>query len=968
LTSHASLRSWLTLAALLCAPGAGVAVPPPPAPPASTAAAAAEGPDADFAKRMPELMSVVEEYRGLRFEHPVPLHTISAAELGEKLAAGVEVGPRSALGDVRTLEIGLKAFGLIPPSLDLQDAIVKHTPDELAGYYDPRDKTLTLVTGPKSLFGEALVKRDGAALAGHIREGLALHELTHALEDQHFDLSRFIGGDALSDAAMARWALVEGDATLVMLADFTGARPDDIPMLSVILRQMIAEPQRFLALTPGAPGAPSLPLAAPGAAGSPRWFGDTTVFGYLQGASFCAKVLERGGRRLLDQAFRADPPRSTEQILHPEKWFGHRDDPVVIAWPDLRGELPGRVKAAEGQLGELGIEILLRQGSGGPRRSAATDANTPNAVSTSNAAHVATAAGWGGDRFAVYRRTAPERGGRGRHDASAGADAAQDGGEATILAWITDWDTEQDATRFAVAMGALGADWRVERTAARRVVVLRGPLSAAERTRLIAKLAKAPAEPAANRAVDAAAIDPQRKIGAPGSVIAARLAERTRQAMPSGPLSTGHLSEDRRTYSYPEVGVSVRLPSAFAGWQAQKPQNPTVLQYLTGPQGGSLTVSASDMHQDKLALEVIEPFVERGMQSAVQSFAKLDGRIVETGSQRAYELRCRFTRGGVELERLQRLYKRGTRAITVGVEARADRWSEIEPSARELLAGVTLEPAAGSTTAATAPTAPPATLSAARAGGAQLLLQVRIDRALRAEARADVLRREVEALRLRLAEALGDAASPTSQVEEVAGERIAVRLPPLERPERLRQLVLAGGLVELRLTAYPDQGSSGVERAEILGHYGGRLPRDVEILESQVARRPPGGTEPLFFAVETRCAVTSRDLSGVRVDPGMSGQPVVTLTLQPEAARTFGDFTSAGVGRALAIVVDGKVMLAPIINSRITDSAMIEGGFSPDEAGDLATALRHPLPAAVQCLEERDLLGGAQVGAPHPCR
>jgi hypothetical protein len=542
----------------------------------------------------------------------------------------------------------------------------------------------------------------------------------------------------------------------------------------------------------------------------------------------------------------------------------------------------------------------------------------------------------------------------------------------TLLAWITEWDTEQDAARFAAAMGALGADWRVERTAARRVVVLRGTLTAAERTRLVAKLAKAPAEPAANRPVDAAAIDPQRKIGAPGKVIAARLAERTRQALPSGPLSAGHLSEDRRTYSYPEVGLSVRLPAAFADWQVQPPYGPTVLQYLTGPQGDSLTVSATDMHQSTFSLEVIEPFVERGMRSAVTGFAKLDGRIVETGGQRAYELRFRFTKGGVELERLQRLYKRGTRILGVSIEARVDRWPEIEPSVRELLAGVTVEPEAGpqvgSTAAATAPAAPPATPSAARAGGAQLLLQVRIDRTLRAEARADVLHREAEALRLRLAEALGDAAAPTPQVQEVAGERIAVRLPPLERPERLRQLVLAGGLVEFRLTAYPDQGSSGAARAEILGHYGGRLPEDVEILESQVARRPAGGTEPLFFAVETRRAVTSRDLSGVRVDPGMDGQPVVTLTLQPEAARTFGDLTGAGVGRALAIVVDGKVMLAPIIHSRITDSAMIEGGFTPDEAGDLATALRHPLPAAVQCLEERDLLGGAQVGAPHPCR
>jgi preprotein translocase subunit SecD len=203
-----------------------------------------------------------------------------------------------------------------------------------------------------------------------------------------------------------------------------------------------------------------------------------------------------------------------------------------------------------------------------------------------------------------------------------------------------------------------------------------------------------------------------------------------------------------------------------------------------------------------------------------------------------------------------------------------------------------------------------------------------------------------------------------------------VRLAPPDSPdrqERARRLVTAGGQVELRLAAYPERPGLGVGRAEILSHYGGHLPADVEVLESRLPRRePPGGagavTGVRCFAVEKRRAVTSSDFSAVRMDMGVTGQPAVTLSLQPEAARRFGELTLANLGRLLAIVVDDEVMLAAVINAPITDTAMIEGNFTPEEAADLATALRHPLPAGVKCREERTYLDDGQLGAPRPCQ
>jgi SecD-like export protein len=892
-----------------------------------------EHPAADLARRLPELSGVVEEYRGLRFEHPVPMNTVTRGELGEQFAARLEIGNRSAFGDVERLEIGLAAFGLIPRSMNLRDNYPQSIAAGLAGVYDWHDKVLTLVTGPETLFGDAYSQRHGAVIAARIREGLLIHELTHAVQDQHFDMARLTAGGAWSDAAMAHLALVEGDATLVMLADMAGTPPGEIPRVSLLLRHMLDHPEQFSAMAPGVPG-------AAGPADEPAWFRETTVFSYVQGASFCAAVLERGGQRLLDYAFSADPPRSTEQILHPDKWLGRRDDPVAIAWPDLRVELPGYVKAAEGQLGELGIKILLRQGLHDPQRAEAA------------------AAGWGGDRFAVYRR--PIRGSAAAASRApggpvvAGKGEGHDGAE-TVLAWITDWDDSHDAARFAAAAGELGVGWSVERTAARRVVLLRGSLAAAERTALTVKLSKAPIEPGANRAVPAAAIDPERRIGAAGSFTAARLAARP-QLLPDHPLSTGHLGEDRRTYSYPEVGLTLRLPLALSSWQARAPTSPLVLQVLGDPEGDSLYVSATD-GRSTLPLETLEPFYEQSRKSSLPGFAKLDGRLVEASGQRAYELHFSFTRGGAGFQRLERLFQHGTQLLIVAIEAREDRWAEMEPLARELLAGVTVAPAA--------PPAEP------RPGGIELLLEVRIDQALAADARAAVMRREVETLRIRLGEALGD---PGPRVEELAGERIMLRLAPPDSPdrrERARRLVMAGGQVELRLAAYPERPGPGVGRAEILSHYGGRLPADVEVLESRMARREqPGdaGAGIRCFAVEKRRAVTSSDFSAVRMDTGVTGQPAVTLSLQPEAARRLGELTLANLGRILAIVVDDEVMLAPVINGPITDTAMIEGNFTPEEAADLAIAMRHPLPAGVKCREERTILEDGQLGPPRPCQ
>ncbi|HEY6322554.1 MAG TPA: hypothetical protein VJA16_13450, partial [Thermoanaerobaculia bacterium] len=446
------------LLALLLLAGAGS----PAAETAPAGSAAAGAPKlrplpAELERRMPELVRAAESYRGLKLERRVPWGRVSEPELRREVIAEFrEDLPPRRLAEV---ELGLKAFALIPESMDLGTYVPELLTSQIAGFYDPHRKSLAVVDRPGGLLGSEAGAQLGAEMAHKMEDGLLVHELTHAIQDQHFDLDRLSDSDPLSDGGVARLALVEGDATLVMMDDLIRAPLEDVPEA----RSLVAE------LTAAGGGDEDAPVAGKGLPGqkematAPAWFRDQLLFSYSRGAAFCLEVRRRGGQKLLDYAFAVDPPRSSEQILHPEKWFGRRDDPVVIAWPDLGRELPGYAKAAEGQLGEEGIAVLLRPAMPDGARAAAA------------------AAGWGGDRFAVYQQA-------GRR----------------LLAWIADWDTEEAAARFQAAASRLGAGWTVVRAAPRRVTVLRGDLAAAERGAVLARLAAARAEPPANHDIDLA--------------------------------------------------------------------------------------------------------------------------------------------------------------------------------------------------------------------------------------------------------------------------------------------------------------------------------------------------------------------------------------------------------------------------------------------------------------------------------
>ncbi|HYG61103.1 MAG TPA: hypothetical protein VEL74_00860 [Thermoanaerobaculia bacterium] len=411
------------LLVLLCAGLLSLGAAPAPSPSPGLPVGAEPLPAA-LERRVDELVRQTESIRGLRLARPVLRGVLEEEAVRRTLAE--KIGQELPPEDLRSFELALEAFGLIPGNLDLATYLPKLLSEEVAGFYDPEGKYLVLV------------RRAGQG-ADETDDSVLVHELAHAIQDQHFRLDVYTDFDPLSDEGTARSAVVEGDAMWVMLRSIAGSDAAFDRLAGALSK----DPEVLVSQAAIGPGA---------LAGAPPFLRESLLFSYLQGLTFCLRVKELGGRELLDRAFTTDPPRSSEQILHPEKWAVKelRDDPVPVPVPDVGDALPGWTRAAEGQLGEMGIAVLLR-GSAGER-------------STAEGA----AAGWGGDRFAVYTRgEAPGR---------------------RLLIWSTEWDSEAEAAEFrSVAAARLGAGWEVRSPAAspsRRVLVIRGDLDEAERGRV----------------------------------------------------------------------------------------------------------------------------------------------------------------------------------------------------------------------------------------------------------------------------------------------------------------------------------------------------------------------------------------------------------------------------------------------------------------------------------------------------
>jgi preprotein translocase subunit SecD len=185
------------------------------------------------------------------------------------------------------------------------------------------------------------------------------------------------------------------------------------------------------------------------------------------------------------------------------------------------------------------------------------------------------------------------------------------------------------------------------------------------------------------------------------------------------------------------------------------------------------------------------------------------------------------------------------------------------------------------------------------------------------------------------------------------GYRIVVQLPGVDDPERVRKLIKSTAFLEFRVVKFPKGGGGVGSREELLASMGGQVPDDLEILEGD-RKENNSVVGKVYYAVEKRRTVTGRDLSNATAGRGQFGQPNVEFTLTPSGSQAFGNLTSANVGNGLAIVLDSRVVSAPVIKSKISDRGQIEGNFTAQEVQDLVLVLKSgALPAGITFLEER---------------
>jgi len=185
-------------------------------------------------------------------------------------------------------------------------------------------------------------------------------------------------------------------------------------------------------------------------------------------------------------------------------------------------------------------------------------------------------------------------------------------------------------------------------------------------------------------------------------------------------------------------------------------------------------------------------------------------------------------------------------------------------------------------------------------------------------------------------------------IQRQGTDRILVQVPGLDDPERLKELIGKTAKLAFRLVDV----SVGTQQA-----LEGRIPADSELIYGE-----DGEIEP--YVVKRRVMVSGEDL--VDAQPGFSQQtnePIVTFRFDSSGGRRFGQVTQANVNRPFAIVLDNKVISAPVIREPILGgTGQISGGFSVQEANDLAILLRAgALPAPMQILEERTV--GPGLGA-----
>jgi hypothetical protein len=294
---------------------------------------AAPAPAQDLFANIGRIKEGLAAITGLNFKHDVPYALIDQDQLRRYLEKRMNETMKPE--DERAEELTLKMLGLVPADFDLRKSTVDLLTEQAAAFYDYNKKKLFILEG-------------AGGAGGNEEERVALvHELAHALADQHFHLAKYIKeGMRSDDSATARQAVMEGQATWLMAAYISregGGKPE-VP--EAVLRLMKTSIEGSAA------------AQYPVFSQAPLYIRESLVFPYGEGLEFQDAVFRKLGKEAFSEVFRR-PPLSSGQILHPERYLGHGG--VVLPDPPAIPDARDFRKLAEGTLGELDFRVLLSQ-------------------------------------------------------------------------------------------------------------------------------------------------------------------------------------------------------------------------------------------------------------------------------------------------------------------------------------------------------------------------------------------------------------------------------------------------------------------------------------------------------------------------------------------------------------------------------------------------------------------------------
>lgn len=253
-------------------------------------------------------MKAVEEIRGRMFLREVRNVTIDRSELTANLRAQMQKGMPYSIAEWETL---LRSLQLLDAeSGPAMPALLALYESQVLAFYDPHGHTYYSIRQLPKLPPEVTKMADPKLL----EETVMVHELTHALQDQHFDLgAKEIALMRDTDANFAYHAVLEGEAVLVMVAHMlkkSGVDLDEIIKDDSMIGMISSAAQADGMIDPS----------------TPKYFVEMMKFPYLEGLKFVVAGYRRGGWKALD-AIHANPPRSTREVLHPEEYFARTFKP-----------------------------------------------------------------------------------------------------------------------------------------------------------------------------------------------------------------------------------------------------------------------------------------------------------------------------------------------------------------------------------------------------------------------------------------------------------------------------------------------------------------------------------------------------------------------------------------------------------------------------------------------------------------